>query len=127
VMVAFPYSSVVLISYLSCPIYASVFIARARICLVSVAGGVKLLACKFIVTVPIFDRSGSCSARALRSTGAKVGIVGGAIWTFAKVISSLQSISLSHCISSYCYSVISSLLLILIIVMVQLYQKRAHT
>jgi hypothetical protein len=67
----------------------------------------------------IVDRSGSCAAKALRSTGAMAGIVGGAICTFAMVNSSLHSSSSPHCISSYCYVSSSSLLLILMGIMLQ--------
>ena len=118
-MVAFPFSNVSFISFLRCPSCASVFTARAWICVVSFDGSIKLFAYMFTVILRMVDKSGSCAAKALRSTGARAGIVGGTSCTFALVISSLQSISLSHCISSYCYVVSSSLLLILMGVILQ--------
>jgi hypothetical protein len=101
------------------PSCASVITARAWICVVSFDGSVKLFAYMFTVMLPMVDKSGSCAAKALRCTGARAGIVVGISCTFALVISSLQSTSLSHCISSYCYVVSSSLLLILMGVIVQ--------
>ncbi len=67
----------------------------------------------FIVKLFIEDRSGSWAARALKSTGAKVGMVGGAMSTLAMSILSEQSSSAPHCIASYCYVSNSNLLLIL--------------
>jgi hypothetical protein len=88
---------------------------------------VKLLACMLTVRLPICDRSGNYSARALRSTGVKVGTTGGMSCPSAMVISSFASISAPHCISSCCYVVSSSLLLIRIGMVLQVNQKSVHT
>jgi hypothetical protein len=85
------------------------------------------LACMLMVKLLIVDKSGNYAARALRSTGAMVGMVGGAISTLAIATSSLQSISSSHCRSSCCYVFSSNLLLILMGIMLQVRQKSAHT
>jgi hypothetical protein len=100
-MVLFPFSSVSFISIRRYPSYASVFIARACIWELSFAGGVYWFAWILTVMLLIVDKSGSCAAKALRSTGVIVGMVGGASYTFALTISSLKSISSPHCISSY--------------------------
>ena len=126
-MVALPFSSVSLISIRRCPSYVSVLIARAWIYELSVGGGVYWLACMFMVRLFIEDRSGSWAARALKSTGAKVGMVGGAMSTLAMSILSEQSSSAPHCIASYCYVSSSSLLLTLVGIMLQVRQKSAHT
>jgi hypothetical protein len=125
-MVAFTYSKTPFSSFLSWPICVSVSMARAWIYWVlSCGGGVKLFACILTVMLPMFNRAGSCSARALRSTGAKVGSAGGISCPSAIVISSLQSISAPHCISSCCYVVSSNLLLIRIGIMLQVDQKNS--
>jgi hypothetical protein len=77
-IVVLPFSNVSFISIRRKPNYASVFIARAYNCELSVAGGVYWLAYMLTVMLFIVDRSGSCAARALRSTGVIVGIFGGA-------------------------------------------------
>ena len=124
-MVAFPYSRTPLSSCLSRPILVSVSMARAWIYWVwSWGGGVKLFAYMLTVRLPMFDRSGNCSARALRSTGVKVGTTGGISCPSAIVMSSLASISAPHCISSCCYVVSSNLLLIRIGIVLQVNQKR---
>jgi hypothetical protein len=75
----------------------------------------------------IWERSGSYAASALRSTGAMLGMAGGAIFALAMAISLEQSSSSPHCMA-YCYSGSSmSLLLILVGIMLQIIQKNAHT
>jgi hypothetical protein len=127
VMVAFPFSNVSLISIRRCPSCASVLMARAYNCVLSLGGGVYWLACIFMVRLFIVERSGSCAARARRSTGAMFGMVGGAMCTLAIASSSVQSISSPHCIASYCYVSNSNLLLILVGISLQVMQKSIHT
>jgi hypothetical protein len=88
-IVVLPFSNVSLISIRRKPSYASVFIARAYIYELSFAGGVYWLAWMLTVILLIVDRSGSCAARALRSTGVIVGMLGGASYALALIISSL--------------------------------------
>jgi hypothetical protein len=126
-MVALPFSNVSFISIRRCPSYASVLIARAYNCELSLGGGVYWLACILMVRLFIEERSGNCAARARRSTGAMFGMVGGAMSALAIAISSVQSISGPHCIASYCYVSSISLLLILVGIMLQVRQKSAHT
>jgi hypothetical protein len=126
-MVAFPFSNVSLISIRRCPSCASVLMARAYNCVLSLGGGVYWLACIFMVRLFIVERSGSCAARARRSTGAMFGMVGGAMCTLAIASSSVQSISSPHCIASYCYVSNSNLLLILVGISLQVMQKSIHT
>mgnify|MGYP007046705795 CR=1 FL=1 len=126
-MVALPLANVSWISFLRCPSYASVFTARAWIWELSIIWGVKLFAWMFTVRFPIDAISGSCVARALRSTGMRGGMTGGASYTFAIAMSSLQSISSQCYWSAYCYGSSNSLLLILIGIVLQVYQKSAYT
>jgi hypothetical protein len=73
------------------------------------------------------DRSGSWAARALRSTGAMAGMVGGAICALAMAMLSVQSISSPHCRFSYCYVSNNNLLLIRVGIILHLKQKSTHT
>jgi hypothetical protein len=127
VMVALPFSNVSLISIRRCPSCASVLIARAYNCVLSLGGGVYWLACIFMVRLFIVERSGSCAARARRSTGAMFGMEGGAMFALAIAISSVQIISSPIYTSSYCYESSSNLLLILVGMVLHVKQKSTHT
>jgi hypothetical protein len=79
------------------------------------------------VRLCIWERSGSCAANALKSTGAIFGMAGGSIFALAIAISFEQSISSPHCKFCYCCGSNISLLLILVGILLQVTQKSAHT
>jgi CBS domain containing-hemolysin-like protein len=89
-----------------------------------VGGGAYWLVWKFIVRLCIWERSGSCAANALKSTGAIFGMAGGSIFALAIAISFEQSISSPHCIVCYCCGSSISLLLILIGIVLQVNPKK---
>ena len=91
VMVAVPYSKACLISLRRCPSLASVSWARAVIYWELAGGGTKVFAWMFTVRLSRFDRSGSWSASALKSTGVRAGAVGGSNSPSTKAILSADT------------------------------------